>query len=400
MVPDRRFGRERLPPSLSGLGAYGCAVRRSLSLRCQRSAFFSRLQGSEEDLREKPSIPLLGKGVLRNRVAAVRSRPTAGKLFLPFAFLLLTQAAGGQGLRQSLEPRVARISAKSHSAVLLWDLTRSETLAAVRAEVFAAPRCLGSLVKPFVLLAYLNEHCSDLTSHPPEVLPCPKGYDPADPQTSRGVSLELRPCVGRATPHCPVECWYKPGHGKLEMSRALAVSCNQYFYQLAKQTSPGAFVRILTAQGLSPNSDPASAAPLLPETMMGLDSNLKLVPLQVLKAYGALISEHPSTGSAATPAFAHTILINGLRLGALEGTSGLAQQALPPHHDLLGKTGTSPALMGGRYLKSRTDGWFLGFYPAAQPVLAVMVYYPGGLGARDAAPLGGQAIRMYLEMVR
>ncbi len=28
-------------------------------------------------------------------------------------------------------------------------------------------RCLGSLVKPFVLLAYLNEHCSDLTSHAP-----------------------------------------------------------------------------------------------------------------------------------------------------------------------------------------------------------------------------------------
>ncbi len=84
----------------------------------------------------------------------------------------------------------------------------------------------------------------------------------------------------------------------------------------------------------------------------------------------------------------------------MEGTSALAQQALPPNHHLLGKTGTSPAFTGGRYLKSRTDGWFLGFYPAAQPVLAVMVYYPGGLGAKDAAPLGGQAIRMYLEMVR
>src|SRR4029453_17991822 len=125
---------------------------------------------------EKPSIPLLGKGVLRDRVAAVPSCPTAGKLFLPIVFLLSTQAAGGQGLRQSLEPRVARLSAKSHSAVLLWDLARSETLAAVRSEFFATPRCLGSLVKPFVLLAYLNERCSDLTSHPPEVLPCPSGY--------------------------------------------------------------------------------------------------------------------------------------------------------------------------------------------------------------------------------
>ena len=339
---------------------------------------------------------------LRHRVADLRGRPTVRKLFLPIAFVMAMQAADGQGLRQSLEARVARLSAKSHSAVLLWDLTRNETLAAVRAEVFAAPRCLGSLVKPFVLLAYLNEHCSEHTSHPPEVPPCPKGDDFADPQSSSSVNSGLHPCVGRATAECPMECWYKPGHGKLDMSRALAVSCNQYFYQLAKQTSPGAFLTILTAQGLNPNIDPSGAAPVLPETMMGLDSNLKLVPLQVLKAYGALISGHPSAErrSASTDAFTHTILLNGLRLGALEGTSVLAQRALPPNQFLLGKTGTSPAFSGGRYWKSRTDGWFLGFYPAAQPVLAVMVYYPGGLGARDAAPLGGEILRAYLEMVR
>jgi len=136
--------------------------------------------------------------------------------------------------------------------------------------------------------------------------------------------------------------------------------------------------------------------------MIGLDSTLRLSPLQVLKAYGVLVSGHPfaETGNFATPDVAQAILLDGLRLGPMEGTSALAQEALPPNHPLLGKTGTSPAFAGERYLKSRTDGWFLGFYPAPQPVLAVMVYYPGGLGARDAAPLGGQAIRMYLEMVR
>jgi cell division protein FtsI/penicillin-binding protein 2 len=186
------------------------------------------------------------------------------------------------------------------------------------------------------------------------------------------------------------------------MSRALAVSCNQYFYQLSKQTSPAAFFETLAALGLSPSGELAGATSVLPETMIGLDSSLRLVPLQVLKAYGALISGHPSAEmeNFASAAFARAILLRGLRLGAVEGTSALAQQALPPNHPLLGKTGTSPAFTGRRYLKSRTDGWFLGFYPAAQPVLAVMVYYPGGLGARDAAPLGGQAIKMYLEMVR
>jgi len=343
----------------------------------------------------------------RDRVAALRGRPAAGKLFLPIAFLLSMQAANGQGLRQALEPRLARLSSKSHSAILLWDLPRGETLAAVRAEVFAARGCLGSLVKPFLLLAYLTElkeRCGNAASYPPEVPPCPRGDDLTATQTSPsgGGSVELRPCVGRATSQCPVECWHKPGHGKLEMSRALAVSCNQYFYQLSKQTSAAAFFETLAAMGVSASGDLAGAASVPPETMMGLDSSLRLAPLQVLKAYGALISGHPSaeTGNFAPPAFARAILLDGLRLGALEGTSALAQQALPPNHPLLGKTGTSPAFAGGRYLKSRTDGWFLGFYPAAQPVLAVMVYHPGGLGAKDAAPLGGQAIRMYLEMVR
>jgi hypothetical protein len=343
--------------------------------------------------------------LILQHLVAVRHRLRAnGRIWLSIAFLVSMQGANAQSLRQALEPRLARLSAKSHGAVLLWDLPRSETLVAVREEVFAARRCLGSLVKPFLLLAYLNERCSDQPSLPHQVSPCPRGDDLADPQTSRGrnISLELRPCVGRATLECPVECWYKPGHGRLEMSRALAVSCNQYFYQLSKQTSPEAFLKTLTAQDLSASKDLSGETSVLPETMMGLDSNLKLVPLQVLKAYAVLISGHPSaeTESFATSAFARSILLNGLRLGAAEGTSALAQQALPPNHHLLGKTGTSPALVRGRYLKSRTDGWFLGLYPAAQPVLAVMVYYPGGLGARDAAPLGGQAIRMYLEMVR
>jgi membrane peptidoglycan carboxypeptidase len=320
------------------------------------------------------------------------------KLFLSLAFLVSVQAASAQSLRQALEPKLARLSANSRSAVLLWDLPRSEPLVAVREEVFTVRRCLGSLVKPFLLLAYLNEHCSDLPSHPLEVPPCPREGDPSN---SGSVSLELRPCVGRATLECPVECWYKPGHGELEMSRALAVSCNQYFYQLSKQTLPAAFFRTLATLGISVSAALTGAKSIPPETMMGLDSNLKLVPLQVLKAYAALIfGGLPAETESSTPAFARSIVLNGLKLGAVQGTSSLAQQALPPNHHLLGKTGTSPAFRGGRYLTSRTDGWFLGFYPAAQPVLAVMVYYPDGLGAKDAAPLGGQAIRMYLEMVK
>src|SRR4030095_8261608 len=217
------------------------------------------------------------------------------------------------------------LSANSGSALLLWDLPRSEPLVAVREEVFTVRRCLGSLVKPFLLLAYLNEHCgdSDLPSHPPEVPPCPGKGDPSDSQMSRGVSLELRACAGRATLECPVECWYKAGHGKLEMSRALAVSCNQYFYQLSKQTPPVALFRTLATLGIGISGALACARSIPPETMMGLNSNLKLVPLQVLKAYAALISGGPPAETESF-AFARSIVLNGLRLSAVEGTSALA----------------------------------------------------------------------------
>ena len=336
----------------------------------------------------------------RDAVAA-----THRKLMFPLAFLMLLETASTQSLRQTLEPRLARLSTKSQSAVLLWDLPSSDILAVVRAEEFGIPRCLGSLLKPLLLLAYLsdlNERCSEMTSQNLDVPPCPRGVASSGSSqlVERAAVSGLRPCVGRATSQCPVECWFKAGHGTLDLTRALAASCNQYFYQLSSRTPPTAFFTTLAALRVNASSGRTNSTLVPPETMIGLDSSLRLVPLQVLRAYGNLISNHPSADvDASTPAFARAIVLGGLRLSAAEGTSVLAEQALPRDHHLLGKTGTSPAFVGGHYSKSRTDGWFLGFYPAAQPVLAVMVYYPGGLGAKDAAPLGGQAIRIYLEAV-
>jgi cell division protein FtsI/penicillin-binding protein 2 len=187
----------------------------------------------------------------------------------------------------------------------------------------------------------------------------------------------------------------------LSASQALAASCNQFFYQLSKRTDPAAFFKTLAALGIRSGAE-SRATSTTPETMIGLDAKLRLLPLQVLKAYAVLVSGHASAeaNSFSFPTLARADLLAGLALGVDEGTSALAQQALPPGHTLLGKTGTSPALAGGRYSRAKTDGWFLGLYPRSEPVLAVMVYYPNGLGAKDAAPLGGRAIKLYLETVR
>jgi cell division protein FtsI/penicillin-binding protein 2 len=197
----------------------------------------------------------------------------------------------------------------------------------------------------------------------------------------------------------------------LGLKQALAASCNQYFYQLAERTSSRAFLETLVQLGLKKpelstqhSAQDVAEALVSPKMMIGLDPDLEFIPMQVFQGYLELVSSGSSRSSSGSgrgilePAGA--LIVAALRLGAMQGTSVLAGRSLPARHHLLGKTGTCPAFAAGRYLTNQTDGWFVGFYPAQQPTLGVMVRYPNGLGARDAAPLGGQAIRAYLELIR
>src|SRR5262245_19361159 len=121
----------------------------------------------------------------RQKLSSFRDATANRKLMLPLAFLTLLETAGAQNLRPTLESRLARLSAKSQSAILLWNLPSSNILAVVRAEEFGMPRCLGSLLKPLLLLAYLsdlNERCSEMTSQNLDVPPCPRGGASASSQ--------------------------------------------------------------------------------------------------------------------------------------------------------------------------------------------------------------------------
>lgn len=291
-----------------------------------------------------------------------------------------------QSLRPALQARLVTLTSSSKSAILVWDVQRQEPLAAVREDAFSSSRCLGSLVKPLLLLAYL-EACERIDTQ-----------------------LPLRRCEGRSS-WCPIDCWYKPGHGRLDIKTALAVSCNPFFFQLAERTPPEVFFRTLRTVGVYPQGLLAQSSKtrvttsrIPPQALIGVDANLRFIPLQVFKAYLSLLTDAAPTpislvaGTALeTPA---SVVADGLRLSALEGTSVLADRALPANQHLMGKTGTSPAFIQGSYSDHRTDGWFIGLYPDSQPSLAVLVCYPDGLGAKHAAPLGGQAIRACLELLK
>ena len=316
----------------------------------------------------------------------IRSTSFCGRIGL-YVLLVATPCAG-QDLRAAFESQLQGLL-PPQGAALLWDIPRNTLIAAVKIERFSSPQCLGSIIKPFLILAWLRDH--------------------RDEWEKKLAGPSFNACVGRATLECPVNCWNKNGHGRLELREALALSCNQYFFQLASETSVESYLQTLARFDLLQNfpltDRNGRQLNVSNKTMVGLDPELQLVPIKVLQAYVAVLQEAGLVRRLAglfrgDEYVATKAIVGGLRLSAIRGTSVLAQEQLPDSQHLLGKTGTSPAFSRGRHRGDRTDGWFAGFFPAEQPAVAVMICYPDGLGARDAAPLGGKVLRAYLETGR
>ncbi|BDU74201.1 hypothetical protein [Mesoterricola silvestris] len=153
-----------------------------------------------------------------------------------------------------------------------------------------APLPVGSLQKPFVVRAWARSHA--------------------------GPSPRFR-CRG---------CWLKAGHGELGLARAVAVSCNAYFLELARQTPLADLKAALAAEGFAP-------APLSPEDAVGLAGNLAIRPSALLEAYRRLTLTPWPEGETLRQE-----VLQGLREAALTGTAaGLG------HRGFWAKTGTVPA---------------------------------------------------------
>jgi hypothetical protein len=110
------------------------------------------------------------------------------------------------------------------------------------------PIAPGSLVKPFVALAYGEQHAFVY----PHV-----------------------PCTGASG-----RCWLREGHGTLGLENALAQSCNAYFLVLADDLDRNLASRSFTRLGLTgpPLTAPAAA-------LVGLDAAWRETPLTLARAY-------------------------------------------------------------------------------------------------------------------
>ncbi len=195
-----------------------------------------------------------------------------------------------------------------------------------------APVPAGSLVKPFTALAYGRVH---------------------------GFRFPEHICRGSSD-----GCWLPGGHGRVDIVRALANSCNAYFDALAAHVPFADMAAVAQRFSLAP---PPEEAP--PAAYVGRAGLWKLEPLEIARAYAALASNAEAE-----------IVLQGLAECARSGTGRAV-------HEGLAKTGTAPCI---HEPKAPGDGYVIAMDRggAAPRVLLVRVHgVPGAVAATTAAEI-------------
>jgi len=261
---------------------------------------------------------------------------------------------------------------------LLLDLRTRQTLA-VRWPNAELPIPVGSLLKPFVALAYGEVHMGAYSS-PSRQFP-------------------VLHCRGRRD-----GCWREGGHGSVALEQALAESCNAYFLALARDLSasingPGAgsggglaaIDHVSAAYGLPvPPTDSVTRQGELriPRMLIGVTPEWRVSPIALARAYATLAAQSQS-GFAGR-------LFSGMRLAARSG--GTASKVGRHPGGVLAKTGTAPCVPGaypgsGRCV-ANGDGLVVVLTPAENPDLLLLVRQRGTTGAQTAEVAGQMLLRL------
>jgi penicillin-binding protein 2 len=222
-------------------------------------------------------------------------------------------------------------------------------------------------------------------------------------------------------------CWYRRGHGSLDLAQALEKSCNVYFYQVGIRIGLAELSRAGTRLGLAQRTGidlPAENAGIYPEGLewyrrqfgtpavpsdvmslaIGQGPNSQ-TPLRMAYLYSAIAGNgtaprpHLVTGQGSGEGSIDLeldqrgleALWDGLRL--VTEPTGTALQSSLARYKLYGKTGTAQNPQGADH------GWFVGFagFPERSPEITVAVMIEAGLHGSDAAPLASKVANFYLD---
>ena len=229
---------------------------------------------------------------------------------------------------------------------LLLD-ARSGQVVASRWENPELPIPLGSLAKPFTALAYGEQHDFHYPAHV---------------------------CLGTAS-----GCWRPAGHGTVDLTSAIAFSCNSYFRMLTENLDAKDVYATAGRFRIDPPDPEAEGTALA-----GVGSQWRVAPLHMARAYIELSRErdHPAVQQ----------ILNGMAKSARLGTGAEVARALPGSRVLV-KTGTAPCTHARH---ATGDGFAIVMLPAEDPKTLLMVRVHGVPGSQ-AAKTAGQILRRIQE---
>jgi hypothetical protein len=190
------------------------------------------------------------------------------------------------------------------------------------------PVGFGSLLKPFLVLAFAATHWSFPTF------------------VCRGV---------------PDRCWLGRGHGEQSVVAALANSCNCYFLHLARLIDRAALDAVCLRYGLA-----LPAREVSEEALIGLGGGWQNLPLSVVRAFAQLTDQ---------------TVLKGMAQCAVSGT------AKSIHLPCYAKTGTAPCSHTPRGMG---DGFVAVLYPMNQPRRVLLLEQHGTTGAEACHAVGSR----------
>jgi len=240
----------------------------------------------------------------------------------------------------------------------------------------------GSLIKLFSTYAYLRDGGDSY-----KVLLCP--------ETSIGSSI-------------PPGCWYRPGHGYMDLIGAIANSCDTYFSKFFTLKRFTLLVNVLNQYQLITGSDFETLLALSSaqkrETWIGIGKHLRIRPVDLFFAIYSIVGNGSiyersdsyliferkmKTGSNFV-----RVIREGMREGSLTGTTKTVQEIIGMKK-VFCKTGTATYFFIEEDYR-KTHGYFIGFCPYPEPQWGILVFLLNGDG-KAAAKIGATILKDLLK---
>jgi penicillin-binding protein 2 len=231
-------------------------------------------------------------------------------------------------------------------------------------------------------------------------------------------------------------CWKKGGHGTVDLRRAIAGSCDVFFYAVGNKLGIDRIAKYAELAGLGSRTGidlPHESEGLVPSTRWKMrtfrqkwyagetisvaigQGALELSPLQLAHAVGGiatggvwqkphLVVDQQTTGEAKKADLKIENIMQVIDgMWAVVNDGGTGGKARIPGFDVCGKTGTSQlasndVLKGtalGRTMKD--NAWFVGFAPRQSPEIVVVALLEAGLHGDMAAPPVRDVIKAYYD---